>query len=40
MAHWILTDHGWSFSMNSWKIKKLASWERYRHDFDRKWDVK
>lgn len=29
----------WSFSMNSWEIKKLASWERYKHDFDRKWNV-
>lgn len=29
----------WSFSMNSWKIKKLASWERCEHDFDRKWNV-
>ena len=27
----------WSFSMNSRKIKRLASWERYEHDFDGKW---
>ncbi|MCW7076277.1 MAG: hypothetical protein OCU18_03150 [Candidatus Syntrophoarchaeum sp.] len=28
----------WSFSMNSRKIKRLASWKRYEHNFDRKWD--